>query len=238
MPNNVLIPLSQSLSNKVKAFKSMISQGRPYVWALRLSGTDFDEMERALAQSVTDNSGEHSHLICEEYAPLVVMYLAEWYKRYYKGADTTDDHKVFTLKTEELQKLYKCAGIDSNTFVYDASKVPDKTSFRWLESLQVLGGLAVQAELKRDDADQLLQKLCRIYHGEDIEIDDLKERNRAVAFQESIKNKHSLYEFLDCILSKEKEPPYAKSDYLAKDSHIHLLIERIQTANANATKNK
>ena len=48
----------------------------------------------------------------------------------------------------------------------------------------MLGGLAVQAELKRDEHDNLLPQLCKLFHGEEIDLDDLQDRNRAVAFQE------------------------------------------------------
>ena len=134
--------------------------------------------------------------------------------------------------------MYAYAKIDSNTFVYNASKNPDKTSFRWLESLQVLGGMAVQAELRKEENDTLLAQLCKIFHGEDIEIDNLKDRNRAIAFQESISRQHSLYEYLDCILNKEKEMPFAKADMDDETTMIPLFIERIQNADREAKKDK
>lgn len=41
-----------------------------------------------------------------------------------------------------------------------------------------VGWTVVQAELKRDKNDALLPQLCKIFHGEEIELDDLKDRNR------------------------------------------------------------
>lgn len=184
--------------------RKQIDVGRPYVWELRLSLEQFYILETAIADSISSHSNDYHHLLSEDFAVILVMYLAEWYKRFYNGADTMDDNKVITLSTEELKKLYQLAKIDVNTFVYNASTNPERPSLRWLESLQVLGGLAVQTELRRDQNDALLYKLCKIFHGEELELDDLIDRNRAVAFQESIARKHSLYEYLDCILSKEK----------------------------------
>ena len=116
-------------------FRKQIDVGRPYVWELRLSLEQFYILETAIANSISSHSNDYHHLLSEDFAVILVMYLAEWYKRFYKGADTMDDNKVITLSTEELKKLYQLAKIDANTFVYNASTNPDKTSYRWLESL-------------------------------------------------------------------------------------------------------
>ena len=232
------IQLLHCLSQKAEQFNLNNLNGRPYVWELRLSLDDFYTLETAIKNSIISHDGEHDHLLTEDFAVIVVIYLAEWYKRFYKGAETMDDNKVLSLNTEELKKIYQLAKIDANTFVYNASKNPDKTSFRWLESLQVLGGLAVQAELKRDKTDPLLPLLCKIFHGEEIELDEVKDRNRAVAFQESISRRHSLYDYLDCILDKEKEMPFAESDLRNEDTMIPELLKRIETADEVAKKDK
>lgn len=230
--------LLECLPDCQEQLRKLIDVGRPYVWELRLSLEQFQMLENAITNSITSHSNDYQHLLCEDFAVILVMYLAEWYKRFYKGADTIDNNKAITLSTDELKKLYALAKIDANTFVYNASKNPDKTSYRWLESLQVLGGLAVQAEMKRDKNDTLLLQLCKIFHGEEIELDSLKDRNRAVAFQESIARKHSLYEYLDCILSKEKEAPFAKEDMRREETCIPQLMSRIQEADLLAKKNK
>lgn len=228
--------LQCQIDSQIK-MKQLIEIGRPYVWELRLSQEQFIDIESKIAMSISSHSDDYRHLLCEDFAVIVVIYIAEWYKRFYKGAATADENKI-SLSTEELKRLYAYAKIDSNTFVYNASKNPDKTSFRWLESLQVLGGMAVQAELRKEENDTLLAQLCKIFHGEDIEIDNLKDRNRAIAFQESISRQHSLYEYLDCILNKEKEMPFAKADMDDETTMIPLFIERIQNADREAKKDK
>lgn len=230
--------LMDCLADSQARLRQLIDEGRPYVWELRLSQRQFLLLETAMADSISSHAGDWHHLLGnEDFAVIIVIYLAEWYKRRYKGTDTEDD-KLMSLTTDELKQLYQTAGIDSNTFVYNASKNPDKTSYRWLESLQVLGGLAVRAELKRDQNDALLPQLCKIFHGEEIELDDLKDRSRAVAFQESISRRHSLYEYLDCILSKEKEPPFAQADIADESTCIPQLLRRIQEADEVAKKYK
>ena len=230
--------LANSLPQKVEQLRLGIDAGRPYVWELRLSLDEFCTLETAVKKSIRSHSNDHQHLLTEKFALIVVIYLAEWYKRFYKGAETLDEEKALSLNTEELKKLYGLAKIDSNTFVYNASANPDKTSFRWQESLQVLGGLAVQAELNRDKRDPLLPQLCKIFHGEEIQLDEVKDRNRAVAFQESIARGHSLYEYLDCILDKDKEPPFAREDLQNEDTMIPQLMSRIMHADELAKKNK
>lgn len=231
--------LLKCLPDKQEKLRQLIDVGKPYVWELRLSLEEFYELETAIGNSISSHTGDYHHLLCEDFAVIIVMYLAEWYKRFYKGVDTIDENKVLSLATEELKKVYQMAKIDHKVFVYNASKNPDKTSFRWLESLQVLGGLAVQAELKRDENDdKLLSQLCKIFHGEEIDLDDLKDRNRAVAFQESIARQHSLYDYLDCILDKEKEMPFAKSDMRDENTCIPEFLKRILEADREAKKNK
>ena len=236
------IQLKECLTRRVEQLRQGILHGRPYIWELRLDLDEFYTLESAINNSISSHAGKHDHLLTEEFAVIVVMYLAEWYKRYYKGTDTMDENKILALSSKELEKLYDLAKIDKNTFVYNASKNPDKTSFRWQESLQVLGGLAVQAELKRDQNDNLLSSLCKIFHGEDIDIDDFKDRNRAVAFQESIARKHSLYEYLRCILEKDERGrrnlPFAPSDTKDENTYIPQLIHKIEEADLIAKKNK
>ena len=234
--------LLHTLPQKVEEMKQSILCGKPYVWKLRLSLAEFYDLESATGDSISSHAGHHEHLLTEDFAIVVVIYLAEWYKRFYCGADTMDENKVLSLNTEELKRLYELAGIDAKTFVYNASKNPDKTSYRWQESLQVLGGLAVQAELKRDKHDNLLPKLCKLFHGEDIDLDDLRDRNRAVAFQESIARQHSLYEYLKCILEKDEHGrrnlPFASSDLKDESTRIPELVSKIEQADVLAKKHK
>ena len=160
--------LLHTLPQKVEEMKQSILCGKPYAQRRR---NDADE-----ADSISSHDGNHEHLLTENFAVVVVIYLAEWYKRFYCGADTMDENKVLSLNTEELKRLYELAGIDAKTFVYNASKNPDKTSYRWQESLQVLGGLAVQAELKRDKHDNLLPQLCKLFHDAKIALFQVVEK--------------------------------------------------------------
>ena len=234
--------LLHTLPQKVEEMKQSVLRGAPYVWKLRLSLAEFCDLESAIGNSISSHAGNHEHLLTEDFAIVVVVYLAEWYKRFYCGADTMDENKVLSLNTEELKRLYELAGIDAKTFVYNASQNPDKTSYRWQESLQVLGGLAVQAELKRDKHDNLLPKLCKLFHGEDIDLDDLRDRNRAVAFQESIARQHSLYEYLKCILEKDEHGrrnlPFAPFDLKDESTRIPELVSKIEQADVLAKKHK
>ena len=131
------IRLRQCLAAKIDLFRQNIQNGRPYVWELRLSLDDFNTLELAINSSISSHSNSHEHLLTEEFALISVVYLAEWYKRYYKGADTIDEDKRLTLNSKELERLFDTAHIDKNTFVYNASKNPNRTNYRWQESLQI-----------------------------------------------------------------------------------------------------
>ena len=217
--------------DKISLLQHNISVGRPYVWDLRLSLNNYETLESALKKSIDSHNNDYRHLLCEEYSLYIVIYLAEWYKRHYKGRDLVDENKVLSLTSSEFKRLYEYAHIDTTTFVYNASTNPDRPYKCWAESLQILGGLAIQAEIKRGTNDPLLIQLCKIFHGEDISLDEVRDRNRAVAFQESIYQQHSLYEYLECILDREKEAPFNKDDMKNEDTLIpeffHLRSTRI-----------
>lgn len=218
----------------IKMFRELIGKGKPYVWELRLSLDDFTQLEGAIQNSIASHGGDHRHLLSGEYALFTVIYLAEWYKRFYTGND--GDNPVINLSTEERKNLWKSSGININTFVYDASTVEDKTSMRWRESLQVLGGLAVKAELRRDEDDPILGKLCRIYHGENVDLSEVRDYQRAVAFRESIARQHSLYDYLAAVLSDN--PPFSKSDLDDSKSDFSKLISRIKDADREVRRDK
>lgn len=225
--------LALTLCPQVARYRQLIGEGRPYVWLLRLTAADFDVLEHALLASIESHDGSHAHLTGRDYALHLIIYVAEWYKRM---SASDGEEPPITLTTDERRQLWEASGIDTDEFVYNASENPDRPSRRWQESLQLLGGLAVHRELARQDDDRLLLRLCRIYHGEDIEVSDLGDRSRAVAFQQSIAQKHSLYHYFREIL--DGRPPFAPDDLEDKDSIFSRFIERIKSADREARRDK
>lgn len=233
-------PLQTWRPDIIARYRQLLQAGTPYVWLLRLSLDDFNALEQAVRQSLEQHPGDASYLVMPDYALQTVVYLAEWYKRCY-GSKQRGDKALVKFDTPQLKALYQSAGIDSQTYVYDASQNPDRPSRRWQESLQVLGGMAIQAELWREvnknKSAKLLLALCRAYHGEDVDLSLFIDRDRAVAFQESIRRQHSLYHFLYAILDDHPEAAFAKSD-LDSDPSVKLLLDMIRTADQQAKRDK
>ena len=227
--------LQKCLSDKVAALRQFIAQGKPYVWLLGINQTEFDSLERLLTESISSHNGSHSHLIAPEFALHLIIYTAEWYKRNYLGKET-ENVDVLCLTSVERERLWTLSGIDSNIYVYNASENPDTPSRRWQESMQILGGLAVRNELRRDEDNVFLTRLCRIYHGEELDLSELGDRGRAVAFQQSIACKHSLYEYVKTIL--DGDCPFAEADVQMPHSPYAQLISRIKSADREARCNK
>lgn len=227
--------LLQTFAERIEQFRQGILRGRPYVWELRLSLEEFNTLESAIGKSISSHNGSHKHLLTKEFAVVVVIYLAEWYKRLYNGSDTDEKNRIINLNNGEPEKLYELAQIDKNTFAYKASE-----NNSWLGSLYVLGGLAVQAELKHDANGDLLSRLCKIYHGEDVDFGNVVNQNRAAALRESITKKHSLYEYLRCVLGRDdgRQLPFAESDCKNENTGIPQLIHRIKDANRISKKDK
>ena len=187
---------------------------RPYVWRLRISGGEFAALEDAVREGGTTALED-------------VVYLAEWYKRRYDGGTAKP------VRDFDCQAIFEASGIASegNLFVTEGGI---KT---WRYSIFVLGGLAFRFEQGND---RLLRELCRIYYGEDGDIDKLGDRigdgDRAVAFRESVRLGGSLYDYLKETLGGT--PPFAADDLADPGSPENAFLERIRTANNAILRSK
>lgn len=83
--------------------------------------------------------------------------MAEWYKRKYQSGNRNQ-----LIENLDLETLWTNSGISKKRHLYQ----DDSGQKRWLYSIYVLGGLAIQHELNRHDKMKFLKGLCRIYHGE------------------------------------------------------------------------
>ena len=217
--------LSQSLQAKI----SKLDAQQPWVWQLRMSETDFKELEAAIGQSIEEHHGDHAHLLTQEWAKSTIVYMAEWYKRRYQSGNTND---MLQLDSTELEKLWAEAGINTKLFLY----TDESGKRRWQYSTYVLGGLAIRHELNRNDGFRFLKGLCRIYHGENFTLENLDDQSRAVAFRESIRQKHSLYAYMREIL--EGHLPFSSDDLSNERSETSRFITAIKTANEEVLRQK
>ncbi len=206
--------LSQSLRDKIATMD--ISQ--PYVWRLQLSEVDFNKLEACLKAIAAEN-GKNA-LAKPENAIVTIVYVAEWYKRRYQSGN-----KNGLIDGLDLETLWTNSGISQQNYLYK----DESGNKRWLYSIYVLGGLAIQHELHRNDGMRFLKGLCRIYHGEEYTLENLEDASRAAAFRESIKRKHSLYEYMKEILNGAM--PFHKDDLEDKLSDVNRFVATIKAAN-------
>ena len=206
----------------------------PYVWRLKLSAADFEQLELAITHSISENGGRYAHLISADSAWVIMVYLAEWYKRRYSGGESTSGQKAINPESSELKKLWELSGIDINTFVYTS----DKGDRLWQYSMYVLGGLGIRHELGRKQSSRFLKQLCRLLNNENgiLEADEFKEDNRAISFRGSIVQKHSLYEFLNDIIGHKL--PFSDEDIINPASEVNRFITAIQEANNAVIRDK
>jgi hypothetical protein len=202
--------------------------GEPYVWRLKMSKTAFDEIAKNLDASIKSHSKDTRYLLTGEFAPCVMVYIAEWYKRCYDNAQSESLLKDFD--TQEWQAIWEHCGFPKEKYVYQQ----EGGTHRWKESLFVLGGLAQPFRLQQNG--ELLLKLCQLYHDEDIPIETLSGINGSIAFRQSISNEHSLYWFFNQILSGN--PPYDEEELRDPNSGSSLLIKAIKDADKKAREEK
>lgn len=209
--------LSKQLQNKISNFDIK----EPYVWKLRLTETDFKELEACL-QSCALSKGISYLTNDKSIALLTFVYIAEWYKRRYQS-----NNKIEWMEGLSMGNLWESVGVSQKTYLF----LDESGNKRWLYSIYVLGGLAIQHELNRNDGRKFLKALCRIYHGEDYTPENLDEASRAIAFRESIKRKQSLYEYMRAILNGEASSAFDEDELKDEGSDINRFISAIKLAN-------
>ena len=213
--------MTKSLRDKIEALDITV----PYVWRLRLSEADFNEIETCL-KTIVDKEGAIA-LSKSDNAIMTIAYMAEWYKRRYQSGN-----KCELTDGINLEELWDNAGISKKRYLYK----DENGSKRWLYSIYVLGGLAIQHELARNDNMKFLKGLCRIYHGENYTLENLDEASRAVAFRESIKRQHSLYEYMRQILNGTM--PFHEDDLADAGSDVNRFVATVKAANDEILKVK
>lgn len=210
--------LSQALATKIAA----LPKDTPWVWQLRLSESEFLELEHYLLAN-------RENLITENFALSVLVYLAEWYKRRYSAVNVTD---ALSLNSAELETIWDKSGLNVDSFVYRDAQ----GHRRWLYSAYILGGLSLPLELSRGDNGRFLKALCRLYHHEDYTLENLDNEARAISFRESIKREHSLYHYLQAILSGEV--PFSQDEVDDSSSLVYQFIQAVKTANEEVLRKK
>lgn len=213
------------MERRLKDKIAQLDISQPYVWRLRLTEADFTEIEADL-NDVARNQGCQA-LVSENYALATVVYMAEWYKRRYHRGNKCD-----MVDGLDLETLWTNAGISKKRYLYR----DDNGNKRWLYSIYVLGGLAIKHELGRNDGMRFLKGLCRIYHGENYTLENLDDASRAVAFRESIKRQHSLYEYMKEILNGEL--PFDADDLNDETSEVNRFVAAIKAANDEILRQK
>lgn len=134
--------LSKKLADKIAS----LDTSHPYVWKLRLSEADFNELEVCLNAIVSDCGV--AALAKPENAMTTMVYMAEWYKRKYQSGNRNQ-----LIENMDLETLWSNSGISKKLYLYQ----DDSGQKRWLYSIYVLGGLAIQHELNRHDKMKFLK---------------------------------------------------------------------------------
>ena len=205
--------MSEDLHSRINA----MDLKHPYVWKLRISSAEFDDLEESIRTGTAT-------------ALQNVVYLAEWYKRRYDGGSAKP---VVEFDSKMLRKCIEESGIDKKNNLFQT----ESGNKAWQYSIYVLGGVAIPFELGKTSK-KFLKELCKIYYGEDGDVDQLgvEDKARAIAFKESVRTRGSLYEYLKAVLSGD--PPFAADDLADKASPENQFIERIKSANDEVLKSK
>lgn len=95
--------LSKKLADKIAS----LDISHPYVWKLRLSEADFNELEVCLSAIMSDCGV--AALAKSENATSTIVYMAEWYKRKYQSGNRNQ-----LIENLDLETLWTNSGISKN----------------------------------------------------------------------------------------------------------------------------
>lgn len=218
----------KSLDDKLQMFSRW---KEPYVWRLKLSSAEFVCLRDMVIDAFHKKDWQIETMWTPKFARLLMVYVAEWYKRCYNNKQTTPP--AFALYHLEYRKMWEASGFDYYKYVYRSDG-----GFRWQYSTYILGGLAAKLEIEKKD-NRLLKNLCLLMHGEDIDMDSLADGSRAFALRQSIEKQHSLYYYLQAILQHDANGyPFADEDIADSTSLMSQLLKKIQTADREAMRDK
>lgn len=191
-----------------------LSLSAPFVWTLKLTEDEFRQMRSYIDIHHTPY-----------FYPLVMIYVAEWYKREYDINSSINGE----LPWFNAEAVWKGCGFRAfNQWVYSSDRGKE-----WVYSMYILGGLAAKLECGHPE-DKLLEQLCRLYHGEELTLSAAG--GRAIALAQSIENEGSLFYFIQEIINGRL--PFAKSDIDDKSSPIYGLVRLLRSANKRALRDK
>lgn len=103
--------LTKELKDKIASFDIC----KPYVWLLKLSEADFNELEVCLNDIASANG--FSALVSPQFAIETIIYIAEWYKRKYQSGNSNP-----LVEKLNLEALWINASINQKLFLYNDDK--------------------------------------------------------------------------------------------------------------------
>ncbi len=191
-----------------------LSLSAPFVWALKLTEDEFRQLRSYI---------DHHHT--PDCYPLVMIYVAEWYKREYDINSSINGE----LPWFNAEAVWNGCGFRAfSQWVYSSERGKE-----WVYSMYILGGLAAELECGHPE-DKLLEQLCRLYHGEVLTLSAAG--GRAIALAQSIENEGSLFYYIQEIINGRL--PFAKSDIDDKASPVYALVRLLRSANRRALRDK
>lgn len=210
-------------TDQIKKELTALPAQEPFIWRLKLNSQEYELLKEYLIKSKSEKGKDN---LISSNSRLIIAYLAEWFKREYKSENRTND---IGIEASDLRKIWENSGWDIPSLIYKFSD----GSNSWSYSTYVLGGLSLRKELSRNDKGKFLRDLCSIYHGKKDSLDNSE--SFALAFQESLKNKGSLFYYFQELFNGHL--PFAPED-IKENPLVFQFKTAIETANLEALKNK
>ena len=188
-----------------------------YLWRNKLSRVDYEELRNRLQEC----SYEQCSGFVKRFARVILLYIAEWYKRSYNGNDGKDN-AIKDLKLQcRPEEIWKYAGVPNN-FLYK------KRNNMYLFSMYVLGGLPINYLVHKRFADIFKEIVNAYQKKEDDENLDNNVFINNYPLQESTRSQWgSLHLYFEALMRDD----YPFSDQDLKEEPFSTFVINLQEWN-------
>lgn len=175
-----------------------------YIWQWKISENEYKRIQETLIADECKKSIEKLYKQNKKVMFLIVAYVAERFKREYRGNDGEDNAITqMGLRSEDIAKLY---------FGENSPKIFQRPNghTEWLDSIRIDGGLPIKyiAERQTSAYATFVKKIWK----EQREIEDALNSLNNEAIKHSYKNNYSLKKYVDTIISEGLNGVCSESD--------------------------
>ena len=205
-----------------------------YIWQWKVSEAEYNEIKKLLTSEECKNNIKNIITENKYCLLIVVIYIAENYKREYNGNDNTEN------ELEQIGLRGKSKGIVTNYFGEASPKVlQSETHTWWIDTLRLEGGLPINYIQANDSNanNQLARFAVKLYEDTSEAIKILEEGHNNQAIRHSYNEGYSLRKYIEILLQEGLYGVCSEGDINNKESIFSEFKDILENGRKEAQKN-